>query len=91
LAAFRAPELNKEERKSQAKGQRQACKDEQVLKNETYLQRPWQLLATRRIHCPSRQISSSGSVHKIGREYQRAKIEVNITVYLRTSSEELVD
>jgi hypothetical protein len=32
LAAFRAPELNKEERRSQAKKQRQACKDKQVLK-----------------------------------------------------------
>jgi hypothetical protein len=32
LAAFRAPELNKEERKSQAKKQRQACTDKQVLK-----------------------------------------------------------
>jgi hypothetical protein len=32
LAAFRAPELNKEERKSQAKKRRQACKDKQVLK-----------------------------------------------------------
>jgi hypothetical protein len=91
LAVFRAPELNKEERKSQAKKQRQACKDKQVLKNETYLQRPWQLSGTRRIHCPSRQISSSGSVQKIGREYQCAKIEINTTVCLRTSSEELVD
>jgi hypothetical protein len=91
LAAFRAPESNKEEKKSQAKKQRQACKDEQVLKNETYLQRPWQLSGTRRIHCPSRQISLSGSVQKIGREYQRAKIEVNIIIYLRTSSEELVE
>jgi hypothetical protein len=32
LATFRAPELNKEERTSQAKKQRQACKDKQVLK-----------------------------------------------------------
>jgi hypothetical protein len=32
LAAFRAPEFNKEERKSQAKKQRQACKYKQVLK-----------------------------------------------------------
>jgi hypothetical protein len=32
LAAFRAPEFNKDERKSQAKKQRQACKDKQVLK-----------------------------------------------------------
>jgi hypothetical protein len=32
LAAFRAPEFNKEERKSQAKKQRQACEDKQVLK-----------------------------------------------------------
>jgi hypothetical protein len=32
LAAFRAPEFNKEERKSQAKKQSQACKDKQVLK-----------------------------------------------------------
>jgi hypothetical protein len=32
LAAFRAPEFNKEERKSQAKKQRQACKEKQVLK-----------------------------------------------------------
>jgi hypothetical protein len=32
LAAFRAPELKKEERKSQEKKQRQACKDKQVLK-----------------------------------------------------------
>jgi hypothetical protein len=32
LAAFRAPEFNKEERTSQAKKQSQACKDKQVLK-----------------------------------------------------------
>jgi hypothetical protein len=32
LATFRAPEFNKEERKSQEKKQRQACKDKQVLK-----------------------------------------------------------
>jgi hypothetical protein len=32
LAAFRAPEFNKEERKSQVKKQRQACKDKKVLK-----------------------------------------------------------
>jgi hypothetical protein len=32
LAAFRAPELNKEESRSQAKKQRQARKDKQVLK-----------------------------------------------------------
>jgi hypothetical protein len=32
LAAFRAPEFNKEERKIQAKKQSQACKDKQVLK-----------------------------------------------------------
>jgi hypothetical protein len=32
LTAFRAPEFNKEERKSQAKKQRQACKEKQVLK-----------------------------------------------------------
>jgi hypothetical protein len=30
LAAFRAPELNKDERNSQAKKQRQACKDKEV-------------------------------------------------------------
>jgi hypothetical protein len=48
LAAFRAPELNKEERRSQAKKQRQAS-----VKNETYLQKPCQLLGTQRIHCPS--------------------------------------
>jgi hypothetical protein len=43
LAAFRAPELNKEERKSQAKKQRQACKDEQVLKKRDL---PSEALAT---------------------------------------------
>jgi hypothetical protein len=32
LAAFRAPELNKEGRNSQAKKQRKACKDKQMLK-----------------------------------------------------------
>jgi hypothetical protein len=32
LATFRAPEFNKEERKSQVKKQRQACKDKKVLK-----------------------------------------------------------
>jgi hypothetical protein len=32
LTAFRTPELNKEQRKSQAKKQKQACKDKQVLK-----------------------------------------------------------
>jgi hypothetical protein len=32
LAAFRAPEFNKEERKSQVKKQRQACKDKNILK-----------------------------------------------------------
>jgi hypothetical protein len=32
LAAFRAPEFNKEERKSQVKKQRHACKDKKVLK-----------------------------------------------------------
>jgi hypothetical protein len=91
LAAFSAPKLNKEERKSQAKKQRQACKDKQSIENEIYLQRPRQLSGARRIRCLSRQISSSGSVQKIGREYQHAKVEVNIIVCLRTSSEELVD
>jgi hypothetical protein len=40
LAAFSAPELNKEERISQAKKQRQACKDKQSIENKIYLQRP---------------------------------------------------
>jgi hypothetical protein len=73
LATFRAPEANKEERKSQAKKQGQACIDKQVSKNETYLQRPWQLLGTQRSHCPSQQISSSGPVQKIGCEHQHVK------------------
>jgi hypothetical protein len=73
LAAFRAPEASKHERKSQAKKQGQACTDKQVSKNKTYLQRPWQLLGTQCNHYPSQQISSSGPVQKIGCEHQHVK------------------
>jgi hypothetical protein len=45
-AAFRGHELNKEEINSQAKDRHAKIRKCKNKKNETYLQRPWQLLGT---------------------------------------------
>jgi hypothetical protein len=91
LATFRAPEFNKEERKSQAKKQSQACKDKQVLKIRFTFRGLSKFLVLDTFIAQVDKFLHQVLSRKIGCEYQHAKVEVNITVCLRTSSKELVD
>jgi hypothetical protein len=91
LAAFRAPEFNKEERKSQVKKQSQACKDKQVLKMRFTFRGLSNFLVLDTFIAQVDKSLHQVLSRKIGCEYQHTKVEVNITVCLCMSSKELVD